>query len=72
MKNLHDEQGKPKSSQFNLSPTTWTYMVLKAATMLDWLVMIKINNKTAAHVEHWCGELPSWAKALCTWGEAGV
>eukprot|EP00957_Ditylum_brightwellii_P130090 9922277-Ditylum_brightwellii.AAC.1 len=44
----------PYSKRYKLFREAFTY-----ATMLDWLVIIKIDNKTAARVEHWCGELPS-------------
>ena len=27
---------------------------------------------TKTRIEHWCGEIPKFAKALRTWGEAGV
>ena len=40
--------------------------------MLDRLTIITIDGKAATRVEHWCGEIPRWSKALRTWGEAGV
>eukprot|EP00957_Ditylum_brightwellii_P167450 12747483-Ditylum_brightwellii.AAC.1 len=42
------------------------------AIMLGWLVIAKINDKTAMHVELWCGELTSWTNTLHTWGEAWI
>eukprot|EP00957_Ditylum_brightwellii_P178173 13570490-Ditylum_brightwellii.AAC.1 len=40
--------------------------------MLDYLVVIAIDDKVATRVEHWYGKLPSWAKALRVWGILGV
>ena len=42
------------------------------ATQLDWLVPKMLDGVTKSRVEHWCGHLPQWSKALRTWGEAGV
>ena len=42
------------------------------ATQLDWLVPKTLDGVTKSRVEHWCGHLPKWSKALRTWGEAGV
>eukprot|EP00957_Ditylum_brightwellii_P198760 15150227-Ditylum_brightwellii.AAC.2 len=42
------------------------------ATMLDWLVVSKLDGKKATRVEHLCGELPCWSKALRIWQEAGA
>ena len=42
------------------------------ATMLDGLVLKELDGVTCPRVEHWCGHLPAWAKAVRTWGEAGV
>ena len=46
--------------------------VYACAMQLDWLVLKTLDGVTKARVEHWCGHLPQWSKALCIWGEAGV
>ena len=71
----HQEQGRammiaanvPYAVRFVLYHEAYT-----CATQLDWLVVVEIDGVTKTRVEHWCGELPRWAKALRTWGEAGV
>eukprot|EP00957_Ditylum_brightwellii_P026955 2037386-Ditylum_brightwellii.AAC.1 len=40
--------------------------------MLDLMVVIELDGKKVTKVEHWCGEIPGWHKALQTWGETGV
>ena len=42
------------------------------ATDVDGLMVVEWNGKTATRAEHWCGEVPKFAKHLRTWGEAGV
>ena len=42
------------------------------ATKLDWLVLIKMNGVTKMRSEHWCGEVPKFARHLRMWGEAGT
>ena len=44
----------------------------KTAALLDGLTVIKIDDKTATRYVHWCGQNPSFAKHLHTWGEAGT
>ena len=41
------------------------------ATLLDNLIVVKIDDKERTRVEHWNdGKLPIFAKTLHTWGEA--
>lgn len=45
---------------------------LATATKLDALVVVTINGQTKSRFEHFYGIMPSYAKNLRTWGEAGV
>ena len=42
------------------------------AMQLDWLVLKTLDRVMKSRVEHWCGHLPQWSKALRTLKEAGV
>ncbi len=55
----------------SVRPRVWTE-AFKTATLLDGLMMIEIDGKTATRYEHWCGKNPDFAKYLRTWGEAGT
>jgi hypothetical protein len=44
----------------------------KTATSLDGLTVIKLDGVEKTRYEHWCGQLPKFAKHLSTWGEAGT
>eukprot|EP00957_Ditylum_brightwellii_P016470 1237937-Ditylum_brightwellii.AAC.1 len=57
----------PEEEKYKLLGEAFT-----CATMLDWLALRNIQGKQKTQVEHWNGVLPNWAKALRTWGEAGV
>eukprot|EP00957_Ditylum_brightwellii_P176303 13424614-Ditylum_brightwellii.AAC.1 len=57
----------PYDMRYNLFCEAFT-----CATHLDWLVVIELDDVKATRIEHWCGELPKWAKVLRTQGEAGV
>eukprot|EP00957_Ditylum_brightwellii_P058434 4431242-Ditylum_brightwellii.AAC.1 len=57
----------PYDMRYNLFCEAFT-----CATQSDWLVVIDLDGVKATRIGHWCGELPKWAKALRTWGEAGV
>eukprot|EP00957_Ditylum_brightwellii_P149106 11353963-Ditylum_brightwellii.AAC.1 len=57
----------PEEQKYKLFGEAFT-----CATMLDWLVVRIIQGKQKTRVEHWNGVLPNWARALRTWGEAGV
>jgi hypothetical protein len=43
----------------------------KSVTLLDGLVPIEIDGKVATRYEQWSGKVPTFAKYLRTWGEAG-
>ena len=45
---------------------------ITCATLLDGLVVVDYNGKTATRCEHEFGKLPGFAKHLRTWGEAGT
>ena len=45
---------------------------LNTATLLDGLIVVKIDGVEKPRVVHWCGELPRFANYLRTWGEAGT
>ena len=57
----------PERTKYKLFREAFT-----CATMLDWLMLITLDDVTKTRVEHWNGELPRWSQALRTWGEAGV
>ena len=42
------------------------------ATKLDWLVVIDIAGVVKMRCEHWCGDIPKFAKHLRIWGDAGI
>jgi hypothetical protein len=68
-------QGRAMMIGANLPPEVRYKLFREAfscATMLDWLVVVHLDGETKTRVEHWCSNLPAWAKALRTWGEAGV
>ena len=46
--------------------------VIKTATLLDGLTLITIDGVTKTRYEHLFGEIPSFAKHLRIWGEAGT
>ena len=44
-----------------------------APCLADGLIAMTIDGVTKIRVEHWCGQIPKFAKHLCTWGaEAGT
>ena len=45
---------------------------IKNATQLDDLLVVAINDVTQTRDKHMFRSLPKWAKAMRTWGEAGV
>jgi preprotein translocase subunit SecA len=45
---------------------------IKNATQLNGLHVVTINDITQTRDEHMFGLLPKWAKAMRTWGKAGV
>ena len=44
----------------------------KTATLLDGLVVVTIDGKTATRYEHWAESIPQFTQHLRTWGEAGT
>ena len=44
----------------------------KTATLLDGLIPVEVNGKTASRFVHWMGSNPKFAKHLRVWGEAGT
>ena len=57
----------PKELRYKLWREAYT-----AATLLDSLVIIELDEKKATRIEHWGKPIPAFAYALRTWGEAGV
>eukprot|EP00957_Ditylum_brightwellii_P007350 557773-Ditylum_brightwellii.AAC.1 len=44
----------------------------ETATLLDELVVTKINGMKKSRLEHFAGAIPKFASHLRTWGEAGT
>ena len=44
----------------------------QTSTLMDGLMVVKINNICQTRFEHWEGQLPRFFNYLRTWGEAGV
>jgi hypothetical protein len=44
----------------------------KTATLLDALMIVKIDGERKLRIEHWCGKKPEYVTNLRTWGEAGT
>eukprot|EP00957_Ditylum_brightwellii_P075304 5722063-Ditylum_brightwellii.AAC.1 len=42
------------------------------ATLLDGLVIVEVGGEKKTHYEHFYGNVPKFAKHVCTWGEAGT
>lgn len=68
MRSCHDDPSRSAARN--------CYLVYKecisTVTLLDGLVQINIYGKTMTRFEHWFGKVPSFAKKLKTWGEAGA
>ena len=44
----------------------------KMATVLDGLMIVKVDGEEKTRYEHWCGKIPGFVKHLKVWGEAGT
>ena len=57
-------------------PKIERYLLFKhaaiTATKLDWLSVIDIKGVVKMRCEHWCGDIPKFARYLRMWGEAGT
>ena len=74
---LHILAGRARAMLYDASvPSDMRHLLfpeaVKTATLLDGLVPITLNGKTATRFEHKYGDNPKFASHLRTWGEAGT
>jgi hypothetical protein len=64
---MRNRENIPKILQYKLFKEAF-----KTATLLDALMVVKIDGEKRLRVEHWSVQKPEYAANLRTWGEAGT